>query len=238
MGGSGGPLRSPTWLEPLRPPEIPPAPAAQNAKRPTRPSPTKPRAPASQKLPRDESTSATATSWHEARSIPWFLCGALRDKGTTTPESRLALHPVVPLSRIERQRNHDRRNRRRSSSRGSSVAHSATKEPRPGEPGELSSLWSFGGELSSLGSFWLAELAGLGAWEAIRGEGWGVPLHVLRRWRGKNLGAAGGDPASQASEEGHPTPPRPTPSLRHPVPRQLHAVPAPRAVLPGTVSER
>ncbi len=64
-------------------------------------------APAATKEPRPGTTSPI--------SIPWFLCGALRDKGTTTPESRLALHPVVPLLPLKRQRNHDRRNRRRSS---------------------------------------------------------------------------------------------------------------------------
>ncbi len=191
-----------------------------------------------------------------ALQIPWFLCRPCRDKGTTTWHDEPDLDPVVPLWRSARQGNHDPRISPRSPSRGSFVAPEATKEPRPAKPPTLlipwflssaqrdkgTTTWGARGAFVPLelwrGAFVLLELLahgswrGLGAWEATRGEGWGVPLHVLRRWRGKDLGAAGGDPASQASEEGHPTPPRPTPSL---APPHL-ATFAPD--LPGSQSER
>ena len=85
-------------------------PAAQNAKRPTRPSPTKPE-PWLRKVARRSRIALRGFSSQGTKApalqIAWFLCRAQRYKGTTTLESRPASHPVVPLSRLALQRNHD-----------------------------------------------------------------------------------------------------------------------------------
>ena len=65
----------------------------------------------------------------------------------------------------------------------------------------------------SLASFGPRELAGGEPWEHDSWGGVGCPSSRFAPLAREELGAAAGDPASQASEEGHPTPPRkPRPS--------------------------
>ncbi len=157
-------------------------------------------------------------------------------QGTRAPALQ---NPVVPLSPLPRQRNHDLARRARSRSRGSFVALYATREPRPPNLASLSIPWflccawrdkgttTWGtrgafvplelSERRGAGAFVPLELLAHGAGGAwsLGGDSWGgvgCPSSRFAPLARSGLGAAGGDTASQASEEGHPTPPRQTPS--------------------------
>ncbi len=208
------------------------APAAQNVKRDTPPLPTSrvpgsksPPAPVSQKLPRDESSPPKLQRDESSPGSPgrgsfvalcateeprdeerrrfrrsWFLCRFRGNKGTTGWRARRDSGVVVPLSRRAPQRNHGIEIGLVVPGRGSFVAAGATKEPR-----DLK-RWCF----RPLGAF---AKRGLGA--SLGRVGWASSRFAPLARAGSREAAR--VPASQASEEAHPTLPRQPRALAPPL---------------------